>query len=62
LAYGIIISLLLESMGRGAYQVAILSLFVLMLIGLAILRGVPEPPGISDEQEIGESLPPRSGI
>jgi UMF1 family MFS transporter len=62
LAYGLIISLLLESMGRGAYQVAILSLLVLMLIGLAILRGVPEPPGISDELEIGESLPPRSGI
>lgn len=62
LAYGAIVSLLLPSMGRAAYQVAILSLFVLMLVGLAILRGVPEPPGISDELEIGESLPPRSGL
>ncbi len=62
LAYGLIISLLLEPLGRTAYQVAILSLLVLMLIGVAILRGVPEPPGISDELEIGESLPPRSGV
>jgi UMF1 family MFS transporter len=62
LAYGLIISLLLKPMGRGAYQVAILSLLVLMLIGVAILRGVPEPPAISDELVIGESLPPRSSL
>jgi UMF1 family MFS transporter len=40
--YGAIVSSLLEMLDRGAYQVAIASLFVLLLIGVAILRGVPE--------------------
>jgi UMF1 family MFS transporter len=44
LIYGAIIFLLLEPLGRGAYTVAILSLLVLMLLGLWILLGVPEPP------------------
>lgn len=46
LAYGGIVALLLEPLGRTAYQVAILSLLILMVIGLAIIRGVPEgsPP------------------
>jgi MFS-type transporter involved in bile tolerance (Atg22 family) len=40
--YGIIVATLLDSIGTGAYQVAIGSLFVLLLVGLAILRAVPE--------------------
>jgi UMF1 family MFS transporter len=42
IAYGAIVSSLLATLGRGAYQVAIASLFVLLLVGVAILRGVPE--------------------
>jgi UMF1 family MFS transporter len=42
IAYGIIVASLLDRMDRGAYQVAIGSLFVLLLVGIAILRGVPE--------------------
>ena len=41
-AYGIIVSSLLPHLGTAAYQVAIASLLVLLLIGVAILRGVPE--------------------
>ena len=41
LIYGIIVATLLSSLGRGAYQVAIASLFVLLLVGIWILRGVP---------------------
>ncbi|MBA2263294.1 MAG: MFS transporter [Chloroflexi bacterium] len=40
--YGIIVAALLSSLDRGAYQVAIASLFVLLLVGIWILRGVPE--------------------
>ena len=40
--YGAIVSTLLGSLDRGAYQVAIASLFLLLIVGLAILRGVPE--------------------
>jgi MFS transporter, UMF1 family len=42
IVYGAIVATLLPSLDRGAYQVAIASLFVLLLIGIAILRGVPE--------------------
>jgi UMF1 family MFS transporter len=42
IVYGAIVALLLGGLDRGAYQVAIGSLFVLLLVGLAILRGVPE--------------------
>jgi UMF1 family MFS transporter len=42
IVYGAIVSSLLATLGRGAYQVAIASLFVLLLVGVAILRGVPE--------------------
>jgi MFS transporter, UMF1 family len=42
IAYGIIVASLLPTLGTGAYQVAIASLLVLLLIGLAILRRVPE--------------------
>jgi UMF1 family MFS transporter len=44
LLYGFIVFLLLEPLGRGAYSVAILSLLALMLVGLWLLRSVPEPP------------------
>jgi UMF1 family MFS transporter len=42
IVYGAIVAVLLDSLDRGAYQVAIASLFVLLLVGIAILRGVPE--------------------
>jgi UMF1 family MFS transporter len=42
IVYGTIVATLLEVLDRGAYQVAIASLFVLLLIGTWILRGVPE--------------------
>ncbi len=42
IVYGTIVAVLLEGLDRGAYQVAIASLFVLLLVGIAILRGVPE--------------------
>lgn len=42
LTYGIIVATLLSSLGRGAHQVAIASLFVLLLVGIWILRGAPE--------------------
>ena len=47
--YGIIVSTLLSSLGRDAYRVAIASLFVLMLIGIWILRGVPEEEPASED-------------
>jgi UMF1 family MFS transporter len=40
--YGTIVAVLLDSLDRAAYQVAIASLFVLLLIGVWLLRGVPE--------------------
>jgi MFS transporter, UMF1 family len=40
--YGVIVSTLLGSLGRGAYQVAIASLLILLIVGVVILRGVPE--------------------
>ncbi len=40
--YGIIVALLLPRLGTGAYQVAIASLLVLLLVGMWLLRGVPE--------------------
>jgi UMF1 family MFS transporter len=49
LIYGIIVASLLSSLGRGAYQVAIASLFVLLLIGTWILRGVPEGEAENEE-------------
>jgi UMF1 family MFS transporter len=39
--YGAIVATLLGSMDRGAYQIAIASLFILLLVGVWILRGVP---------------------
>jgi len=42
IAYGTIVAILLDTLGRGAYQVAIASLFALLLVGIWLLRGVPE--------------------
>jgi UMF1 family MFS transporter len=49
IAYGTIVATLLDTLDRGAYQVAIASLFVLLLVGIWILRGVPEG---TPEQEL----------
>ena len=44
--YGSIVSTLLDAgWGAGAYQVGIFSFLILLAIGAALLRGVPEPPG-----------------
>ena len=55
--YGTIVLVLEPSMGRGAYQVAILSLLVLMVVGVAILRGVPEPRSAGDPNLVAEPSP-----
>jgi UMF1 family MFS transporter len=45
LLYGIIVSTLLDAgAGTVAYQVGILSFLVLLVVGVILLRGVPEPP------------------
>jgi UMF1 family MFS transporter len=50
--FGIIIFLLLEPLGTVAYQVAILSLLGLMVLGLLIVRGVPEPPAVTGDPPV----------
>ncbi len=58
--YGTIVATLLETFDRGAYQVAIASLFVLLLVGIWILRGVPE--GTSEQERVAaEALTGRMG-
>jgi UMF1 family MFS transporter len=49
LVYGVIVASLLATLDRDAYRVAIGSLFVLLLVGIWILRGVPE--GEPDNEE-----------
>jgi MFS transporter, UMF1 family len=45
LLYGVIVSTLLDrGWGAGAYQVGIFSFVILLLVGVWLLRGVPEPP------------------
>jgi MFS transporter, UMF1 family len=57
--YGSIVSVLLNAgWGKTAYQVGILSFLVLMVIGMALLRGVPEPPAEPDEVAGTGSKPP----
>ena len=59
LLYGFIVFLLLEPLGRGAYSVAILSLLALMLVGLWLLRSVPEPPlGNRADDDLAAPLEP----
>ena len=56
---GILALLLSAGWGPGAYQVAIFSFLILMLVGVWLLRGVPELP--SDHWErlgLGEATPP----
>ena len=47
--YGAIVASLLDTLDRGAYQIAIASLFGLLIVGLVILRGVPE--GTPDNED-----------
>jgi UMF1 family MFS transporter len=49
IAYGTIVAALLDTLGTGAYQIAIASLFVLLVAGILILRGVPEGEPENDE-------------
>ena len=60
LLYGAIVSTLLNAgWGAAAYQVGILSFLGLMLIGMALLRGVPEPPDrIPTEPVVPPIAPP----
>ncbi len=52
IVYGIIVATLLAGLGRGAYQMAIASLFVLLLVGMWILRGVPEGQAENEEAAV----------
>uniref|UniRef100_UPI0032996414 hypothetical protein n=1 Tax=Salmonella enterica TaxID=28901 RepID=UPI0032996414 len=54
-AYGIIVANLLDLLDRGAYQVAVGSLLVLLLVGAWILRGVPARTA-SDEAAAADAL------
>jgi MFS transporter, UMF1 family len=59
IAYGTIIALLLGPLGKTAYQIAILSLLVLMVIGFLIVRRVPEGVVHPDQEgEFGTPLEP----
>jgi MFS transporter, UMF1 family len=49
IVYGIIVANLLDGLGTGAYQVAVGSLFLLLLLGIWILRGVPEGEAANEE-------------
>lgn len=56
--YGTIVSVLLNAgWGKGAYQVGILSFLVLMVIGILLLRGVPDRMTEADD-EAGVMPPP----
>jgi MFS transporter, UMF1 family len=62
--YGVIVSTLLEAgLGAAAYQVGILSFLGLMVVGVLLLRGVPEPPATADAPPLApppERLAPAS--
>jgi MFS transporter, UMF1 family len=66
IAFGVIIYLLLEPLGTVAYQVAILSLLGLMVLGYWIVRGVPEPPPEAGDEAAaalaGVAAGPGSGL
>ena len=54
--YGVIVSTLLNAgWGAGAYQVGIFSFLALMVVGVAILRGVPDR---RSEDEPALDVPP----
>ena len=56
LLYGLILLLLFDSLGNGAYQVAVLSLLVTMLIGWWLIRPVSDL--WTGSGELGEEYPP----
>ena len=56
--YGVIVFLLLDSMGNGAYQVAVLSLLVTMLIGLWLVWPVRDDWAGSGETILPDGLGP----
>jgi MFS transporter, UMF1 family len=59
--YGVIVSSLLDAgWGKGAYQVGILSFLILMVVGLVLLLGVPDPgPESGDDDRVGvDAAPP----
>ena len=58
LLYGLILLLLFDSLGNGAYQVAVLSLLVTMLIGLWLIRPVSDLWSGSGELDIRATPPP----
>jgi UMF1 family MFS transporter len=61
LLYGTIVAVLFEPLGRGAFQVAILSLFLVMALGLWLLRPVDDRwrgPGISIDPALEPEVPP----
>jgi UMF1 family MFS transporter len=58
--YGVIVATLLDAgWGDAAYQAGILSFLVLMVIGVVLLLGVPEPPREGGPARVPE--PPRAG-
>ncbi len=58
LLYGVILFLLLDSFGNGAYQVAVLSLLVTMLIGLWLVWPVRDDWSGSGERILPEAMGP----
>jgi len=58
LLYGLIIALLLDTLGNGAYQVAVLSLLVTMLIGLWLVWPVRDDWSGSGEVGTGHASAP----
>ena len=58
LLYGIILFLLLDRFGNGAYQVAVLSLLVTMLIGLWLIWPVRDDWAGSGETSLPETMGP----
>ena len=59
IAYGTIVGLLLEPLGKVAYQIAILSLLALMVIGFVIVRRVPEgTPHPFEEADLATPVEP----
>jgi hypothetical protein len=58
--YGTIVSTLLNAgWGSAAYQVGIFSFIILLLIGVWLLRGVPEPPlSVEPEPDVLAGPPP----
>ncbi len=58
LAYGVVVFLFLDTLGNGAYQLALLSLLVTMVIGLWLIRSVSDRWG---EQPAGEAAPVTAG-